>query len=403
MRVNEIWLQQFISKRKEYKVSQSKLAASIGMTRQWLNTIEKGHTNLSQKLKENLLFELEKFNPSNPLNVMFDYVRIRFNDIDVQDVVENILGIKFRHFVHEDYAFYGYTEQYILGDIQLMCSDIEEMGILLELKGRGCRQFESYLQAQGKSWYEFFVNARLQNGVFKRIDLAVNDLVGLLDIPYLIQKCENEECVSLFRSYKTYSCGELSRQNVVGMGDTLYLGSRASEIHFCIYKKNYEQYQKFGIDIDDIEIKNRFEIRLRNDRAKKALDDYLKNNDIENVVFKIINRYVRFIDSDSDGNIHRKSLDKKWEFFLGNCREKMCLTEKPEPYSFDKSLNWIKKQVAPTLKTAMFLDKMNGTDIIDKIIDNAKISEKLEMVIRNNSTSIFDMIVINDFLKESEI
>ena len=43
---------------------------------------------------------------------------------------------------------YSYTEHYSLGDIFIYTSADEEKGVLLELKGRGCRQFESYLLAQ---------------------------------------------------------------------------------------------------------------------------------------------------------------------------------------------------------------------------------------------------------------
>jgi len=32
----------------------------------------------------------------------------------------------------------------------------EHMGILLELKGRGCRQLESIMQEQGRAWRDFF-------------------------------------------------------------------------------------------------------------------------------------------------------------------------------------------------------------------------------------------------------
>ena len=42
MLANELWLQQFRTKRRAYNVSQSKLAALIGITREWLNKIEKG-------------------------------------------------------------------------------------------------------------------------------------------------------------------------------------------------------------------------------------------------------------------------------------------------------------------------------------------------------------------------
>ena len=47
-----------------------------------------------------------------------------------------------------------------------------DKGVLVELKGRGCRQFESYLLAQQRSWYEFFMDVLVAGGVMKRLDLC---------------------------------------------------------------------------------------------------------------------------------------------------------------------------------------------------------------------------------------
>lgn len=67
----------------------------------------------------------------------------------------------------------------MLGDINIMCSMQEHLGVLLELKGRGCRQMESYLLAQERSWYDFMLDCMTAGGVMKRLDLAINDRVGL--------------------------------------------------------------------------------------------------------------------------------------------------------------------------------------------------------------------------------
>ena len=37
-----------------------------------------------------------------------------------------------------------------------MVSPEHEKGILLELKGKGCRQFEAFLKVQKRTWYDFF-------------------------------------------------------------------------------------------------------------------------------------------------------------------------------------------------------------------------------------------------------
>ena len=65
------------------------------------------------------------------------------------------------------------------------------------------------------------MDALVDGGVMKRLDLAINDHTGMLDIPELTEKCRNEECVSVFRSFKSYASGELVKheeQDKAGMG-----------------------------------------------------------------------------------------------------------------------------------------------------------------------------------------
>ena len=67
----------------------------------------------------------------------------------------------------------------------------------------------------------------------------------------------------------------------------MYIGSTQSELYFCIYEKAKEQYVKKGIAIEDSEIKNRFEIRMKNERAYKAVVDLLTYYDAERTAFSI--------------------------------------------------------------------------------------------------------------------
>ena len=135
-----------------------------------------------------------------------------------------------------------FTWKYYAGDIFIYTSADEEKGVLLELKGRGCRQFESYLLAQQRSWYDFLMDALVDGGVMKRIDLAINDHTGILDIPELAEKCRKREYIGKSRSYKFYQSGELIKHREDDreyMGHTLYLGSLKSDVYFCIYEKDY--------------------------------------------------------------------------------------------------------------------------------------------------------------------
>lgn len=392
----QTWLQHLKEKRLAYGLSQNRLAVATGITRQYLSDIETGKVKPSEDLQQSLWEALERFNPDAPLEMLFDYVRIRFPTTDVQQVVENILQLKLSYFLHEDYGFYSYSEHYALGDIFVLCSHELDKGVLVELKGRGCRQFESYLLAQQRSWYEFFMDVLVAGGVMKRLDLAINDHRGMLDIPELTEKCRNEECVSVFRSFKSYASGELVKheeQDKAGMGYTLYIGSLKSEVYFCVYEKSYEQYIKLGIPIEEAPIKNRFEIRLKNERAYYAVRDLLTYYDAERTAFSIINRYVRFVDKVADKKRSDWKLSVRWAWFIGENREPLKLTTKPEPYTLDRTLRWIQRQVDPTLKMLETITAKTGVDYLKEIRKSTKLTEKHYKIIEQQTTSTEDVIL----------
>ena len=391
----DLWIQSFRQRREEYQLTQREVAEYVGISKRQLIRIENGQSNLKLKLKEKLEDALVKLNPNGQLTVLIDYVRIRFKTINAEYVVENILKIKKEHFGHEPFAFYKYAEQYIIGDIFVFCSMDEEKGVLLELKGKGCRQFELYLKAQHRTWYDFFRQVHAEGAVIKRLDLAVNDEIGILDIPKLAEKCSNGECISLFRTFKNYQSGELVRneeQHKSEMGNTLYIGSLKSEVYFCIYEKDYEQYIKNGTPLEDAIIKNRFEIRLKSERATQAVYDLICYEDIDGIIFSIINYYMRIVDEDKTRNRYRWKMNRDWKMFVGEGRRKIKLTIAPEPFDIDNTYNWIAKQVAPTIKALKELDEINDTDIIEQLFKEAKLSKKYENLLKNQQIPIEEKI-----------
>ena len=389
------WIQDFADKRLQYGVSQTKLAVMAGISREHLSRIESSKVTVTEEMKVKLLEALEKFNPEAPLTMLFDYVRIRFPTLDIGHIIKDILQLNIQYMIHEDFGHYSYTEHYYIGDIFVYTSPDEEKGVLLELKGKGCRQFESYLLAQERSWYDFLMDALVDGGVMKRLDLAINDMAGILDIPELTEKCSHEECISVFRSFKSYRSGELVRsqeQDKYGMGNTLYIGSLKSEVYFCIYEKDYEQYAKYDIAIEDTKIKNRFEIRLKNERAYHAVRNLLTYHDAERTAFDIINRYMRFADKEVEKRRSEWKTNEKWAYFIGSDRGRLKLTTKPEPYTLTRTLNWISRQVAPTWKVLQQIDSTNGTSYLKDILDHAKLTERHRKLIEQQTTSTEEII-----------
>ncbi len=443
---DKYFIEKLRQKREEYGVTQTRLAVACGISREYYNRIEKGKIPLTEELKETLEKQIERFNPQEPLFLLIDYFRVRFPTTDALKIIRDVLQLKADYMLYEDfgkYGKYGYESKYVLGDINIMCSMQEHLGVLLELKGRGCRQMESYLLAQERSWYGFMLNCMTAGGKMKRLDLAINDKAGILDIPKLKAKYKAGECISYFRMQKDYSgtekCGSDTPKNT---GETLYLGSTSSELYMCAYQKNYEQYVKNGTEvedteiknrfeirgstsselymcayqknyeqyvkngteIEDTEIKNRFEIRMKNERAYYAVVDLLTYRDAERTAFSIINHYVRFVDREDDKPKSQWITNDDWAWFVGENREPIRLTTKPEPYTLQKALHWLQRQVAPTIKMVQArqvaptikmvqaLDKENHTTLLKDMIEQAELKDKHKHLLQLEKSTIDERI-----------
>ena len=183
----------------------ARLAVACGISREYYNRIEKGKQPLNDELREVIEKQIERFNQQEPLFLLIDYFRVRFPTTDALAIIRDVLQLKADYMLYEDYGKYGYESKYVLGNINIMCSMQEHLGVLLELKGKGCRQMECYLLAQERSWYDFILDCMTAGGVMKRLDLAINDKAGILDIPKLKEKYKAGECISYFRMQKDYS------------------------------------------------------------------------------------------------------------------------------------------------------------------------------------------------------
>lgn len=382
--------------RKEYGISQKKFAQILGIDRSNLTNIENGRRTASSELLGQMEQALDRYNPDKQMEILFDYVRIRFPTRNERIIIEDVMGIHLRYMAEEPHAFYGYGFQYFLGDIVVMVSPDREKGILLELKGKGCRQFEAYLEAQKRTWFDFFRAAEKEGAVWKRIDIAINDRSGILDIPELAEKCRKDECVSIFRSFKDYQSGLLvhaREEDAETMGNTLYLGSLRSEIYFCIYEKDYEQYVKNGTPLEEAETKNRFEIRLKNSRAEHAINELLKHEDVADTAFSVINHYVRFVDCDENKKRRSWDLNERWQWFIGEQNGNLRLTTRPEPYTLERAAAWLVRQVAPTLKMFQEMDEMRHTEFLSEMLAAAKLSRQHQKILEQQRVSLKQMVV----------
>lgn len=423
--MGQTWMEDFKAQQAALGVTQGQLADMAGFSRGYLIRLLNGRQELPERYKARLTAALEKMQP-DAITVKIDYIRIRFPTLDVREVVENVLWLRMRHLGQQPRGFYGYTTTFYIGDIAVMVSPYGGRGTLLELKGKGCAQFSAYLNGQCRSWGEFFQHCLDAKGVCKRLDIAIDDRAGFLNIPKLIEKCGRGECVTRFRCYEVIESSEntyleeqrLERERwekdfqlmrdadiwddpslleLVGLplqeevelaarkgrtGHTLYLGSKRSEAYFCLYEKDYEQMVRYGIPLCEAEVKNRFEIRLKSERAYLAAKDIIAGGDLMQTAFSIINNYVRFVDRDKTKPHARWPINGDWARFIGTHRSKLKLTAEPKPFDWLRILDWLSKQAVPTIRMLVEIDRKRGTHVVEELFDNAVLTKRHEKLIQ---------------------
>ena len=383
--------------RTEYKISQARLAELYGTSREYVNKIESYKRIVPERQIQKMCMLIRQESGEEPLGIIIDYFRVRIPTQDIRMVLEELLHMRMERFLYLDYGHYGYQGQYIFGDITVFVSVRKENGVLLELKGKGCRQFERILEAQGRTWYTFIRDVMEKHGVWKRIDIAINDKFGMLDIPRLIEKRKKGEYGGHLQKVDIQESGMEStvrgEWDKMEMGITLYLGSRKSDIYFCIYEKDYEQMEKNGIPLAEAKIKNRFEIRLKDERAEQAVLDLVSYENPSATAFGIINHYAWFLKPGKTDKKKRENLDEEWLLFIGNEERDLKLTMEPEPYTIERTKKWVTKQVMPSLKMLKEIDEIQGTDFIENTFQQTQLKEKHQKLIEQMELSVEDVIL----------
>ena len=102
--------------------------------------------------------------------------------------------------------------------------------------------------------------------------------------------------------------------------------------------------------------------------------------------------WVRFVDREDDKPKSQWKTNDDWAWFVGENREPIRLTTKPEPYTLQKALHWLQRQVAPTIKMIQALDKENHTTILKDMIEQAELKDKHKHLLQLEKSTIEERI-----------
>lgn len=260
-------------------------------------------------------------------------------------------------------GFYGYRDRLYFDGISIHYNGREDMGICVEMSGKGCRAWEKY----GNSDYDGLFSEILENYSedaekrtmnITRLDIAYDDFDGVLDLPLLCQETQLKNFVSRFKDWQVIFGNK---------GIAVNHGSKSSNVYVRIYDKRLEQNAE-----NLVEHWVRCEIQIR----KECALGFIKLKDtVENKYFMVLNNYLRYIiPTDNQSNSSVLDTAPYWLNFIRSAESRSIFHKPADNYSFDKLYGFVNNQLSGAIST--YIDVVGVEQfLID--INNSRKGKKL--------------------------
>ncbi|MCT3057362.1 XRE family transcriptional regulator [Leuconostoc citreum] len=367
-------------------VSQDSLAKRLKITRQTVNRFETGEQKISNKFLDKLLGAYPDLAES--IEVQFDWVSLTFPDLTSKQVIADVLRLQENLFLERPTSQNFYTrEMAFAGEKNIYIQDFapvknpetqaieQKFGTTLYSTGKGTRLFEKALLEQSMNWRNFFEKARQYRGHLTRLDIAINDKWGLLDMNELVKAVQEKRFWSKSKSYAVH--GNVDDGWTVDFGKSPFV--------IRAYDKHKEQANK-GYDTD---VKTRVELELHQDKAEYVLDEWLNNGEkLVNITFDILYTYLWF----TNGKIEDQQLKSDtvrdeiettvepmpaWSL-LTALGQKMKFVREPKKQSVERIEKWVLQSVVPSLAV---LKKTGHWHEIIEAINSVELSAEHEKLV----------------------
>lgn len=312
------------------------------------------------------------------LTALIDWCQITVKEVDAFTIIEDILRIPLNlmelHCSGKGIAGHELIAGFDNIRILKPTGNAQYEGLQILMSGSGCRNYENFLAMNQETWFDFLERVCTYNVNFPRIDLAIDDRKTYLKIPELI-RLKNEGLISSqLREMSENSSDELTEDEVKPKGKSLYIGSKNSDFRIIFYEKGYEQSEKFGKELDTDW--NRYELRFRQEKAVRVVQELLKDRDVARIALSVLNEKIRFLQKPENSKTTRKRLYPTyppWEEFMKDVG-KVRLTMNPQKKTLDKIWNWLTVSVSPSLKLMSEIGKLDKQDYIGLLVKNGRMN-----------------------------
>lgn len=192
-------------------------------------------------------------------------------------------------------------------------------------------------------------------GHFTRLDIAFDDLDGILDLDEMHRKLVGGSVVTRWRKVTKIQSNGLGVETRTG--STVNVGGRTSEAFLRIYDKVLEQEAR-GKSVDGIDYWIRVELELKKAKADafvRLLCETAKGGEVTAAVLccELLFGMIDFkVSSATETNKSRWETCGWWSDFCGGCAKLTLCIQKTEKTLAD-SREWIQTAISPTLAMIM--------------------------------------------------
>lgn len=300
----------------------------------------------------------------NGMIASIDYLEFTVFNMDYALVIQNVLGLALTDFEDTGRGGGGYPNmsQATFGDVRVLhgSRNPDIMGIHVTIPGDGCRALFSRVMPS-----ELIRNILEFGCKVTRVDLALDNIGDIYFYPYEIKQFVHDGLVK--SRWRTFEIAQTcSMQSAVLTGDTVYLGSRTSDLFCRCYDKTLERVFR-GHDKDLPEHWVRWELVCKDDRAQVACEQLLSSDfAIGEIVSGVLANYFSVLEENPlDSHKDRWPLNKRWERFLGDVKPIRLFRVLKAERTLEDVADWIKKQCAPSLSALL---RVYGFDWMEKEI-----------------------------------
>ncbi|WP_273708461.1 replication initiation factor domain-containing protein [Leuconostoc mesenteroides] len=370
-------------------VTQKELSVTMGINEKTIRRIENKEQGISERFVNKLLAVYPELAES--IEVQFDWVSLTFPDLTSKQVIDDVLRLQDNLFLERPTSQNFYTrEMAFAGEKNIYIQDFapfknpetqaieQKFGTTLYLTGKGTRLFEKALLEQSMNWRNFFEKARQYRGHLTRLDIAINDKWGLLNMNDLVKAVQEKRFWSKSKSYAVH--GNVDDGWTVDFGKSPFV--------IRAYDKHKEQANK-GYDTD---VKTRVELELHQDKAEYVLDEWLNHDKkLVDITFDILYTYLWFTDepidaqklkSDKVREVIEQTVEPMpaWSLLtaLGN---RMKFVRQPKKQSVERIEKWVLQSVVPSLAV---LKKTGHWHEIIEAINSVELSAEHQKLVEAN-------------------